>query len=59
MTTETLECTHEKCRCSIAAPLDPVTGDPVETFCGTYCRTASADEEEYMCACGHPGCDAS
>jgi hypothetical protein len=42
----------------VTAPLDPAVGEPGEAFCSDYCRDSMSGEEEAMCACGHPACDA-
>jgi hypothetical protein len=54
-----VRCAHEKCECMAAASIEPDIGEPSEAYCSGYCREAYATEEEQeMCACGHPACDA-
>ncbi|MBV8530428.1 MAG: hypothetical protein JO104_03850 [Candidatus Eremiobacteraeota bacterium] len=49
-----IECTHERCNCSVIAAIDG--GD---AYCSGYCRTATEESvESETCACGHPQCDA-
>ena len=48
-----VECTHEPCNCSVAAPVE--SG---EAYCRDFCRNADGGElESDTCACGHPACD--
>ena len=48
-----VECAHEPCNCSVAAPVESGEG-----YCGDLCRNAVENGEEHdVCACGHPACD--
>jgi hypothetical protein len=57
MSSEMMQCSHPQCECMAAATIDPQIGEPDETFCSPYCRSAYSGEEEQNCACGHPECD--
>jgi len=52
MNQETVECGHAKCLCHVIAE------NQGNAFCCEYCRVAeNVEEEEEVCACGHPPCD--
>jgi hypothetical protein len=49
---ESIECSHELCRCILMGPL---VG---ETFCSSFCRSSTESGiEGEQCSCGHPECD--
>jgi len=57
MSREMAECSNPKCECMASATIEPEVGEPDETFCSGYCRSAAESEEQEVCACGHPECD--
>jgi len=58
MSTETIECAHEICQCMVVSEAGPETdNEPSEAYCSDHCRQHEDDEEETVCACGHPPCD--
>jgi hypothetical protein len=56
MSTEQTLCSNPICECTVTATLDGL--DAFEAYCSDYCKAAdTTNEDDTICACGHPPCD--